>query len=142
LNLIRVMPAKGQDMPTSIFLAKLMGPVFLAVGAALILNGVAVRALVQEFLDSPALIFLSGLMTLPAGLAIVLTHNVWIADWPILITILGWLLVVGGAVRLVAPQRAAAIGRTMFANPATMNISTGVTGVIGVLLCYFGYIHR
>jgi hypothetical protein len=24
------MPAKGQDMPTSIFLAKLIGPVFLA----------------------------------------------------------------------------------------------------------------
>jgi hypothetical protein len=127
-------------MPTSIFLAKLMGPVFLAIGVALIVNRAAFGAMTQEFLDSYALIFLTGLITLPAGLAIVLTHNVWTADWRVLITILGWLLLIGGAVRLAAPQQAAAIGRTMFAHPATMNISTGITGVIGVLLCYFGYI--
>ena len=128
-------------MPASIFLAKLMGPVFLVIGAALLVNAVAMRALTQEFLDSPALIFLSGLITLPAGLAVVLTHNVWTADWRVLITILSWLLVIGGVVRLAAPQRAAAIGRTMFANPATLNISAGVTLAIGVLLCFFGYIH-
>jgi hypothetical protein len=140
LNLIRVMPAKGQDMPTSIFLAKLMGPVFLAIGIAMILSGAAMQAMAQQFLDSTALIFLSGLITLPAGLAIMLTHNVWTPDWRVLITILGWLLAIGGAIRLAAPQHAAAIGRAMFANPATMTISTGITGVIGVLLCYFGYI--
>jgi hypothetical protein len=142
LNLIRVMPAKGQDMPTSIFLAKLMGPVFLAIGVGLILNGAAFRELTQEFLDSYALIFLSGLIILPAGLAIVLTHNVWTRDWRPLITILGWLLLIGGAVRLAAPQQAAAIARVMFDSPVTMNISTGITGVIGVLLCFFGYIQR
>ena len=128
-------------MTTSIFLARLIGPVFLVVGAALLVNGVVLRALAQEFLNSHALIFLSGLITLPAGLAVVLSHNVWTPDWRVLVTILGWLLVVGGAVRLAAPQRAAAIGRTMFANPATINISAGVTLAIGVLLCFFGYIH-
>lgn len=127
-------------MTTSIFLARLMGPVFLVIGAALLVNGVVLRALTQEFLNSHALIFLSGLITLPAGLAVVLTHNVWTPDWRVLITILGWLLVIGGAVRIAAPQRAAAIGRTMFANPATMQISTWVTVLIGVLLCFFGYI--
>ena len=137
------MPAKGQDkMANSIFLARLMGPVFLLVGIALLANAAVYRAMVSEFLASHALIFLSGMITLPAGLAIVLTHNVWTADWRILITILGWLLVIGGAVRLASPQRAAAIGRTMFANPSTMNISTGITLAIGALLCFFGYIHR
>ena len=126
-------------MTPSIFLARLMGPVFLVVGAALLLNGAMFRALTQEFLDSDALIFLSGLITLPAGLAIVLTHNVWAADWRVLITILGWLMMVGGAVRLVAPRRAVAIGRTMLANPAALQISAGVNVLIGALLCFFGY---
>ena len=128
-------------MTSSIFLARLMGPVFLVVGAGLLLNGVVFRALTQEFLDSTALIFLSGLITLPAGLAVALTHNLWTPDWRVLITILGWLMVIGGAVRLAAPQRAAAVGRTMFASPATMQISTWATVLIGALLCYFGYIH-
>ena len=125
---------------TSVFLAKLIGPVFLIIGAALLVNGAVYRRLAAELLDSPALIFLSGLITLPAGLAIVLVHNVWTTDWRILITILGWLAVFGGAVRLLAPQRAAAIGRTIFANPATIHISTAIYLLIGALLCFFGYI--
>jgi hypothetical protein len=128
-------------MTTSVFLARLIGPVCLAVGLALLLNGAVYRALAQEFLDSPALIFLSGLLTMPVGLAIVLHHNIWVADWRVLITILGWLAAIGGAVRILAPQRAAAVGRTIFANPATIHTSTGVYLVIGASLCFFGYFH-
>jgi hypothetical protein len=141
LNLIRVMPAKGQEhsMGTSIFLAKLIGPVCLVIGLALLTNGAAFRTLAGEFLNSPALTFLSGVITLPAGLAIVLTHNVWTGDWRILITILGWLAIVSGAARMLAPQRAVAVGRTLLANPSTLYISTGVYLLIGALLCFFGY---
>ena len=34
-----------------------------------------------------------------AGLAIVLVHNVWTFDWRVIITILGWLAVLGGIFR-------------------------------------------
>jgi hypothetical protein len=143
LNLIRVMPAKGQEhaMSTSIFLAKLIGPVCLVIGIALLINRAAFRTLADEFLNSAPLMFLSGVITLPAGLAIVLTHNVWAADTRVLITILGWLATIGGAVRILVPDRAAAIGRTMLATPSTLCISAGVYLVFGALLCFFGYRH-
>ena len=128
-------------MSTSLFLAKLIGPVCLVIGLALLINGAAFRALAGDFLNNPALMFLSGVITLPAGLAIVLTHNVWAGDWRILITILGWLAVIGGLIRILAPQRAVAVGRTMLANPSTLHISTGVYLLIGALLCFFGYRH-
>ena len=128
-------------MGTSIFLAKLIGPVCLVIGLALLINRAAFRTLAGEFLNSPALMFLSGVITLLAGLAIVLTHNVWTADTRILITILGWLAVIGGVVRILAPQRAAAIGRTMLATPFTLCISAGVYLLFVALLCFFGYRH-
>jgi uncharacterized membrane-anchored protein YitT (DUF2179 family) len=59
LNLIRVMPAKGQDnfsMQTSVFLAKLIGPLFLAVGVGLIASAAAYRKLAEKFLACHALI--------------------------------------------------------------------------------------
>jgi hypothetical protein len=115
LNLIRVMPAKGQDMQTSIFLAKLIGPFALALGAALLVNGAAFRTLANEFLTAPALIFLSGIITLPAGLAIVLTHNVWTPDWRALVTLVGWLALITGAVRMIAPQRVSTFGKRALA---------------------------
>jgi hypothetical protein len=143
LNLIRVMPAKGQEhsMGTSIFLAKLIGPVCLVIGLALLINRAAFRTLAGEFLNNPPLMFLSGVITLPAGLAIVLTHNVWAGDWRILITILGWLAIVGGVARILVPQRAAAVGRTLLATPSTLCISAGVYLVFGALLSFFGYRH-
>jgi len=128
-------------MSTSIFLAKLIGPVCLVIGLALLINGAAFRTLAGEFLNNPALMFLSGVLTLPVGLAIVLTHNVWAGDWRILITILGWLAIVGGAARILVPQRAAAVGRTLVANPSALPISTGIYLVFGALLSFFGYRH-
>ena len=133
------MPAKGQDMATSIFLAELIGPVCLVIGLSLFINGVGLRALLFEFIDSPALIFLSGIITMAAGIAIVLTHNIWAADWRVLITLIGWLAVVGGAIRIAIPQHTVEIGRTMLTNIYTVPIVMGIYLVIGAVLTYFGY---
>ena len=83
---------------TSRYLARLIGPVALAMGAYIVLNGAAFRIMVGQFLASYALIFLAGLITLTAGLAIVLVHNVWTRDWRVIITVFGWLAVIGGCV--------------------------------------------
>jgi hypothetical protein len=140
LNLIRVMPAKGQDMPTSIFLAKLIGPFFLIVAVSLLVNQAQFRTIADEFMRSPALVFLTGLMILPVGLAIVLTHNVWTVDWRVLITLLGWVTLVSGAVRLAVPQRALSIGRKLYAKPNVLYVSAAIWLVIGAVLCFFGYL--
>ena len=53
------MPAKGQDnfsMQTSVFLAKLIGPLLLAVGVGLIASAAVYRRLAEKFLVSHALI--------------------------------------------------------------------------------------
>jgi hypothetical protein len=142
LNLIRVMPAKGQDIPmaTSIYLAKLIGPVALVVAVALFLNQAGFKAMAQDFLRSPSLLFLSGFLTLVAGLAIVLSHNVWVANWPVLITILGWLATIGGAARILAPAQVKNLGESLLRNPMGMTIAGGFWLVLGALFCFFGYV--
>jgi hypothetical protein len=126
-------------MTTSIFLAKLIGPFFLIVGASLLLNQAQFRAMVEEFMRSGALVFLTGLMILPVGLAIVLSHNVWTADWRVLITVLGWLSIVSGALRLLVPKRALDVGRKLYAKPNVLYVSAGIWLVIGAVLCFYGY---
>ena len=97
MNLIRVMPAKGQDMTTigspriSLFLARLLGPIFVTIAIGVLVNGAVFRAIAEEGLRSHALIYLTGLFAITAGVAILLNHNVWAADWRVLITIFGWL---------------------------------------------------
>jgi hypothetical protein len=140
LNLIRVMPAKGQDiMPTSIFLAKLLGPILLVAGIAMLINRKQLDALVQELLRSPLLLILLGVIDLAIGLAIVLTHNVWVADWRIIITLLGWLLIVRGAVRMLVPEQAKALGAKLLKNTNVVTGSLAATTALGLVLSYFGY---
>jgi hypothetical protein len=125
---------------TSIFLAKLIGPFFLILGASLLINRVQFRAMVDEFVRTPALVFLTGLMILPVGLAIVITHNVWSADWRLLITILGWLAIISGALRLLAPQQALNVVRRLYIKPNVLYVSAGIWLVVGAVLSFYGYL--
>ena len=127
-------------MQTSLFLARLMGPFFLLVGLGVLFNRAAVRSVVDEISRNRALVFFGGVITFPAGLAIVLTHNVWVADWPVLITVLGWLATVSGAVRLLAPQDAIKFGRRVYDQPNGPVIAAGIWIAIGAVLCFFGYL--
>ena len=127
-------------MANSIFLAKLIGPVALVAAVSLFLNAAAYRAMAQEFLRSPALIYLSGLLTMTVGVAIVLTHNVWVANWPVLITVFGWLAAIGGAARIAFPEKVRTIGETMLGKPWALNIGGAIWLAIGAIFCFFGYV--
>jgi len=127
-------------METSLFIAKLIGPMLLVIGAALIINRDHMREMATDFLEHRGLIFLAGVLTLFGGLAIVLTHNVWEAGWPVVITILGWLLVVGGAFRILFPDSVKSIGQSMLDKPGLLTATGVVEGLIGAWLCYVSYI--
>ena len=105
----------------------------------LLVNGEVFRSLALTFAERRELVFLLGLITMPAGLAVVLTHNVWTADWRVVITIIGWLAAIGGAIRILAPQRAASIGSRSLGNPNSMLIGGLVYLALGALFSFFGY---
>ena len=125
---------------TSIFLAKLIGPVMLAIGSALLINARGYRAMARGVPAQPRADLSRRLITLPAGLAIVLTHNVWTADWRVIITLLGWLASIGGASASCVPQHVAR-RRPHDARQARRPCTIGgaIWLVIGALLCFFGY---
>jgi hypothetical protein len=140
LNLIRVMPAKGRKiMSISTYLARLIGPVMLVAAIGLFLDREGYKAMALEFLRSPAFIYLSGVLTMLAGVAILLAHNLWVADWRVLITIFGWLGAIGGAARIALPGSTRAIGEKMLDKPAWMTIGGVAWLAIGALFCFFGY---
>ena len=127
-------------MSTSVFIARLIGPIMLVIGLAVFANQSAFRAMAEEFLASRALIFLSGLLIMPVGLAIVLTHNIWAADGRVMITLFGWLNAIGGAVRLLAPAWVMQTDRAMLRRPYFVPIAAAIWVVLGSLFCLFGFL--
>ena len=74
-----------------------------------------------------------------AGLSILNTHHVWTLDWPVILTILGWALVIGGAVRVIAPGIVDDVGSAMVNHPTITRVMGGVWGLLGVFLSFKGY---
>jgi hypothetical protein len=127
-------------MDTSIFLAKLMGPIFVIIGVGLFLNRERYLAVVDEVILSKTLLYVFGVMALTGGLAILLTHNVWVWDWPVVITIIAWLMVVRGSLRIVIPQQIEAIAKGMTDQlPTLLLISDMIVISVGLFLSWKGY---
>jgi hypothetical protein len=117
-------------MTTSKLIAGLMGPTLAAMAIALLLNFGSFPAMAEQVSRDPALIFFSGILLLIAGLAIVRAHNIW-TGWPILVTVLGWLVILSGLGRMFFPSRLAAIA-------ASIGQSTGLIIGAAILLLLIG----
>lgn len=127
-------------METSIWIAKLLGPVLVVAAITMIASPRYINEMASEFLKSSALIFFSGVLAMIAGMAIVNTHNVWMAEWPVVITVFGWAMVIGGAVRMAAPNVVQTIGGKMLDNPTLTRVFGVLWAVVGAYLSYEGYL--
>ena len=126
-------------MQTSVFLAQLIGPVMLVAAIGLLINRDGHRAMALKFLESAPLIYISGVLIMVAGIAIVLTHNVWTADWRLIITLFGWMGAIGGAIRIAFFGAVEKIGKAMLEKPWA-SVAGGVLWlVIAAVLCDYGY---
>lgn len=126
-------------MQTSLFIAKLIGPILVVAGLTGALNPDAIRKMGRDFLESPALIFVAGFLALLGGLAMVNTHNVWVADWPVILTVFGWLMIAGGIMRIGFPEFTRSFGRSMLDKGTMLRVLSVVQALLGAFLMYKGY---
>ena len=120
-------------MANSRNIAGLLGPTMIAIAVSEALN---LRMLVSFIGPSHApLVYLNGTLLFVAGLSVVRVHNVWTRGWPVLVTVVGWLVMLLGLARMFAPVSVQEPARS----------TTGVYGlllvmlVVGVLLTFQAY---
>lgn len=126
-------------MEMSIWLAKLLGPVLAILAFPMLAFPRDLQKVAAEFLEQRPLIWFSGVAVMTGGLAIVNTHNVWIADWPVIITLFGWAMLISGAGRVAFPHVIIRISNKMMDQPLLTRIAGAVWILIGGLLTYKGY---
>ncbi|MGD0109568.1 MAG: hypothetical protein ABSC06_36905 [Rhodopila sp.] len=90
--------------PRTLYLCRLLGIFLLILTAAEIVQRSTLAETAIALARDPALLLISGMLTLLGGLAIVLAHNVWRGGLaPVLVTILGWLMLLKGAALVIIP---------------------------------------
>jgi len=126
-------------MQTSVYLARLLGPVLVLAGLAMILDPQGYVAAATGIVNSPALLLFAAFLGVLGGTAIVLAHNVWAADWRVIITLLGWISIVDSASWILIPRQAAALWTPVLQAENFGLIAGAITLLLGAVLGYFGY---
>lgn len=91
-------------MELSLYLAQLLSIVLVVVGLAILLRPKHYAKAYKNWMKSDGLMLLTGMITLVLGVVLVLAHNVWVASWEVLITIVGWGAVLKGVLILLLPK--------------------------------------
>ena len=86
----------------SIFFARLWGSFFIIFGSLFIISRQLGKTI--EMTDDKAFVISTGYITLLMGLVTVILHNLWVADWRIIITILGWSTLIKGISKVGFPE--------------------------------------
>lgn len=120
------------------FLAQVFGIYLAIMCIALVLRHGAIKAAGWQMVSQPPILLFSAIFTLMLGLALVLTHNVWVMDWPVLVTIICWMVFIKGLFLLFFPQKAELTMMVMMHKGAMCALWL-IDAIYAGLLLYIGF---
>ncbi len=126
-------------MTISVFMAKIIGPFCIAAGLGIMFNAKTYQRVIEDFFRNSALIYLGGVFALLFGLLIVLTHNIWVANWTVIITVFGWLALIKGIWLIVLPNTLGKITGFYSRKTGLLVIHSVIMLVLGLYLTIMGY---
>lgn len=126
-------------METSIFLAKVIGLIFVISTTAVMIRYKESFAFEEEAVKSPSLAYTSGFLILILGVLLVVSHSVWAFDWRLVITAISWLVLLKGLGRIFFPH---AVKRLIEKKKENRKFIFGevVVFLVGLYLLYHGFI--
>jgi len=125
-------------METTALIAKIIGILYLSFGIGLLFNKQYYSKAIENLLESSTYLIIGGFLAIIIGLLIIEYHNIWIKNWTVLITIIGWSALVKGILLLTFPKSFNMFKR-LFKSKKLINILAIFIILFGVMFCYFGF---
>jgi len=126
-------------MELSIFIAKITAVIYLSAALGAIFSADHYRKLIDDMFNNAGLTYVTGFMAVIVGFLIVNYHNIWVKDWPVLITIMGWLALTKGVLIIAFPDFVRSYSKPIFVDRG-LKIFPYIAILIGLLFGYFGFV--
>lgn len=124
-------------MCLSVFLSIVIGMYLFLTSLAMLVHEQRYKRMLHEGYANAPLLNLCGVIGLILGLLLVVGHNIWVSDWPVLVTIIGWITLLMGAYRLFAPTHFVKNMKTLQAKKG-YDFIVWVCLVVGIYMVWAG----
>ena len=91
-------------------------------------------------IEHEGVILLMGAMNVVLGIILILSYNQWTASWHVVVTLLGWLILLRGLGTLFLPQKTTILMEKLKASPDVLSYMLVVTTILGCFLVYAGFL--
>ena len=97
-----------------------------------------VRKMLDEAENNISSVYVTGVLSLIVGMLVVVSHNVWEGSWRVLITLIGWISIIKGLIRLFSPHTVVSVGRRVM-HGSLYTMLMVIFLIIGLVLTYNGF---
>jgi len=119
-----------------------IGIAYTAVGLGVLINPEYYKKLLEEeYIENRPVVYLNGYIILAIGVLLVSLHNVWVMDWPVIITLFGWFAFIKGLFILILPKLYLNISKFLKKKKEYLLIEAIFVIVTGILLIYLSYFY-
>ncbi len=126
-------------MDTSVFVAKIFGLCYLIIGIGFMFNRKIFQQLMEDFCKNVIVAIYGGIFSLVIGVVLILTHNIWVANWTVMITIIGWLAFIKGIWLIVFPNTVSKFMQAYKKNEKMLIVHAAAAIIFGAVFTFFGF---
>lgn len=123
------------------FLATVLGCYLTIFSLFLLFRYEFAKSVMGDILAHRGMFFLMAIITVILGLLMVVSHNIWVKDWTVAVTIFAWATLIGGVVRLFCPEMVMKSGTSFINHPVRLKIIGGLLLILGLFLLFHVYHH-
>ena len=123
----------------ALMIAEIAGPVFVVLGLSFLLYAKVWQKIIDGWLRSHYAMIPVALLQLVLGIVVVRIYNVWTLDIGLLVTLIGWIMILKSVVFFLAPGQIVKWALKMKKMPALLALSSLILIAWGGILGYFAY---
>ena len=126
-------------MEISIFLARAFAIYLIIISIAILFRRKSFLDNINAMMEHRPTLYLSAIITLILGILLVLSHNLWVANWQVVITLLAWFVLIKGTVRVLFPEWDDKWKHTFDSKKVSTTIGI-IALIIGIYLFVMGFL--
>ncbi|KKC05390.1 hypothetical protein [Mycobacterium nebraskense] len=133
------MDASQQSQAATRFFSRVLGPFLVVVDVTAVARVSDMQSLLSQFEANSMWTFVTGAFVLLLGLTIVAAHQSWHGAAAIIVSLIGWVIVLRGLLLVAFPKFFASLAKDMIGAQAWWITACVVFALVGLYLSYVGW---